>query len=218
MKNIFLSVVLALIANTLTSQETSYQAAMTQAVAALDSTSGIDAFQASANAFSRIAAARPTEWLPYYYAAFSNLQAAFPLFQRDAAKATLILDLAQASLDKAKTLAPEESELSVLQAYLYIGRLMEDPMSKGAQITPMVFGELGKAAAQNPQNPRAPFLKGTYVLNMPEFYGGGVENARPYFEKAATLFEAEANRGLLPHWGRKANTGYLKQISEEGGN
>lgn len=214
MKNFFLLLSLALFTSILSAQSTQYNAAMNKAVAELDSADTPADFQATANTFSRIAAAEPAEWLPLYYAALSHLNTAFPLFRQDAPKALLTLDLAQSSLDKARTLAPRESELAVLQAYIFIGRLMENPMAKGAEITPKVFGELGKAAALNPENPRAPFLQGTYVLNMPEFYGGGAANAKPHFEKAAALYEKEAGRGLLPHWGKEANTTYLGQVNE----
>ncbi len=193
-------------------QNDQYNAAMADAVARFDSAAGPADFQALANTFARIAAAEPGEWLPQYYAAFSNLMVAFPLFQQDPAKALLTVDLAQACLDKAKALAPGESEIGVLQAYILIGRLMENPMAKGAEISPQVFAALERAAAQAPGNPRAPFLRGTYVLNMPEFYGGGAANAKPWFEKAAQLFEKESGRGLLPHWGQNANAQYLDQV------
>ena len=216
MKNFILFTSLTLSAALLTAQSAQYTSAMTKAVAALDSADTPADYQATANTFSRIAQAESKEWLPLYYAAFSYLNHAFPMFKEDVAKALQTLDLAQNALDKAKTLAPGESELAVLQAYVYIGRLMENPMTKGAEITPKVFGALEKAAAMNPENPRAPFLQGTYVLNMPEFYGGGAANAKAHFEKAAVLFDKESGRGLLPHWGKKANAYYLEQVNQPG--
>lgn len=214
MKKYALSLALFLTAAALFAQSDPYTAAMTTAVAELDSAGTPADYQAAANTFSRIAAAEPSEWLPLYYAAFSQVQAAMRLVGQDVEKAMLTLNLAQSNLDKAKALVPQESELAVLQAYLLIGRLMENPMAKGAEITPQVFAELGKAKALNPANPRAAFLQGTYVLNMPEFYGGGAANAKPHFEQAVTLFEKETDRGLLPHWGRNANLRYLEQVSQ----
>lgn len=216
MKSYLFLIVATLITTFLNAQNTQYTSAMTKAVAEIDSAGTPADYQAAANTFSRIAQAEPKEWLPLYYAAYSHLNHAFPMFREDAAKALQTLDLAQAALDKAKALAPGESDLAVLQAYLYIGRLMENPMAKGAEMTPKVFGELEKAAALNPDNPRAPFLQGTYVLNMPEFYGGGAVNAKPHFEKAAVLFEKEKDRGLLPHWGKRANAHYLEQLGQPG--
>lgn len=213
MKNFFFAFALTLTTFALSAQDSRYTAAMTDAVAQLDTTKTMADYQAVANTFSRIAAAEPKEWLPLYYASFSQLNAAFSLIKQDVAAALLTIDLAQANLDKALALAPQESDLYVLQAYILIGRLMENPMAKGAEISPKVFAQLGKASALNPDNPRAPFLQGTYTLNMPEFYGGGAAKAKPLFEKASGLFEKETDRGLLPHWGKKGNARYLEQVS-----
>lgn len=213
MKKICFSLVLAFFAFLLPAQNDRYVSAMNAAVAQLDTARSAADFQAAANTFARIAAAEPGQWLPEYYAAFSNLMVAFPLFSKDAAQALRTLDGAQASLDRAQALAPKESELAVLQAYVLIGRVMENPMAKGAELSPKVFAELEKAVALDPANPRAPFLKGTYVLNMPEFYGGGAANAKPLFEQAVALFEQEKGRGLLPHWGRRTNAQYLEKVS-----
>ncbi|MBK8968513.1 MAG: hypothetical protein IPM36_17975 [Lewinellaceae bacterium] len=213
MKTFVLFCMLALTAGFLTAQSAQYTTAMTAAVAQLDSAQTADDYQASANTFARIAAAEPAEWLPHYYAAFSNLMVGFSRYEKDLNKAIYAFDQSEALLEKANALAPQESELAVLKAYLLIGRLMENPMALGGQITPQVFAALEKAAALNPTNPRAPFLRGTYVLNMPEFYGGGANNAKPYFEKAAALFEQETGRGLLPHWGKRVNAEYLEKLA-----
>ncbi len=213
MKHFFLLLVLALTTASLSAQNDRYTAAMTAAVAQLDTAKGASDFQTSANTFARIASAEPAEWLPSYYAAFSNLMVTFITFGQDPAQALRTLDLAQQSLDKAVAIAPKESDIAVLQAYILIGRVRENPMVKGAELSPRVFAELEKAVALDPANPRAPFLEGTYVLNMPVFYGGGAENAKPYFEKAATLFAKETDRGVLPHWGQRENARYLEQVT-----
>ena len=215
MKKVWFFLLFALPVALLTAQNDRYHTAMTAAVAQLDSAKGPADFQAAANTFTRIAAAEPEQWLPHYYAAFSNLIFVFNTFSQDPAQALRTLDVAQAGLDRAKTLAPGESDVAVLQAYILIGRVLENPMTKGAELSPRVFAELEKATAMDPANPRAPFLEGTYVLNMPEFYGGGAANAKPLFEKAAALFEKEKDRGLLPHWGRRINAQYLEKVSSK---
>ncbi len=215
MKKVCFSLALALMAALLPAQNDRYTAAMSAAVAQLDTAKGPADFQIAANTFARIAAAEPNQWLPHYYAAFCNLMVAFPTFAQDPAQALRTLDVAQANLDRAKAVAPGESDVAVLQAYVLIGRVMENPMAKGAELSPRVFAELEKATALDPANPRAPFLEGTYVLNMPEFYGGGAANAKPLFEKAASLFEKEKDRGLLPHWGRRINAQYLEKVSSK---
>ncbi|HPI07167.1 MAG TPA: hypothetical protein PLM41_12325 [Saprospiraceae bacterium] len=197
------------------SQNAKYTGAMTKAITELDSAKTIAQHLEAANSFARIASAEPKEWLPDYYAAFNLLSAAFMQLKETPAKALETIDAAQANLDKALAIAPNESEIVVLQAYILIARVSENPMVKGQELSPQVFALLGKAAALNPQNPRAPFLQGTYTMNMPEFYGGGAAKAKPYFEKAATLFEQPVSGNLMPRWGKEANAYFLEQASKK---
>lgn len=214
MKNLLLLTAFFLCSLHASAQSDRYTSAMSGIIAQVDSAETIAQYQDAANAFARIASAEPKAWLPPYYAAFCYVNAAFQWYQQDPAKALESLDAAQASLEKAKTLAPDASEIAVLQAYILIGRVSENPMVKGQELSPRVFAELGKAAAINPQNPRAPFLQGTYTLNMPEFYGGGAAKAKPLFEKAAALFETAPKDALLPHWGKNANARYLAKLEK----
>lgn len=216
MKQYLVMLLLTCFGAALFAQNDAYTEAMTQAVAQLDTAKTPSDFQNSANVFARIAAAEPNQWLPRYYAAYGNLMVGFMTYEKDLNGAIASFDLVEAQLEQARNAQADASELAVLEAYLLIGRLMENPMALGAQITPRVFALLEKAAALNPANPRAPFLRGTYVLNMPEFYGGGAVNAKPYFEKAAALFEQENDRGLLPHWGQHINARYLEQLAQSG--
>ena len=194
-------------------QNTKYTAAMTKAMTELDSAKTIAQHLDAANSFARIASAEPKEWLPDYYAAFSLVSAAFMQLRETPAKALETIDAAQANVEKARAIAPNESEIAVLQAYILIARVSENPMVKGQELSPQVFATLGKAAALNPQNPRAPFLQGMYTMNMPEFYGGGAAKAKPFFEKAATLFELPVSGDLMPHWGKDTNAYFLGKVS-----
>lgn len=215
MKNSLLLFSFLFIGASLFAQNAKYDAAMTKAITHLDSAQTSAQHLEVANDFARIASAEPKEWLPNYYAALSHLSAAFILLKENPAKALETIDVAQTSLDKAKTLAPGESEVAVLQAYILIARVSENPMVKGQELSPRVFAELGKAAGMNPNNPRAPLLQGMYTMNMPEFYGGGATNAKPFFEKAALLFEKETPGAIMPHWGKDTNAYFLEQIAKK---
>lgn len=209
MKNAFLSIIFTLFHIAAFAQNARYTAAMTKAIAQLDSAKTSAQHLEAANSFARIASAEPKEWLPAYYAAFGQINAAFVLLRENPSKAEEAIEAAQSSLDKAKALAPTESEIAVLQAYILIARVSENPMVKGQELSPQVFAELGKAAALNPDNPRAPFLQGMYTLNMPEFYGGGAARAKPFFEKAAVLYEKAQPEALMPTWGKESNAKFL---------
>lgn len=212
MKNVLLLLSFFLVCATAFTQNAKYTAAMTKTMVQLDSAQTSAQYTDVANGFSRIASAETKAWLPLYYAAFSQLSSAFILLKEDPAKALETVDMAQANLDKALALAPGESELAVLQAYILIARVSENPMVNGQVLSPQVFAALGKAEALNPANPRAAFLKGMYTMNMPEFYGGGAAKAKPLFEKAAMLYQQAVPDALLPHWGKQTNAYFLEQV------
>jgi hypothetical protein len=215
---LFCTTIFALNAQTAVNEK--FQKAMQTAVTASDSAKNAEQLLAAANTFSRIATAEPKEWLPNYYAAFSNLRAGFETMKTDMSKAQGLIDMAQTQLDKAKSVATQPqnlSEIAVMQAYILIGKVSENPMSKGAELSPKVFEELGKAQAMNAKNPRAFYLQGVYTMNMPEFYGGGMKNAKPFFEKAADIYNSETADAIRPHWGKNHTLSVVKKANEAAG-
>ncbi len=91
--------------------------AMSRAVEKQKTAATIEEFLESANTFERISQMEQNEWLPLYYAAHCYVVVSF--MEQDVAKKDAILDKAQQFLDKAFKLAPKESELYALQAFLY---------------------------------------------------------------------------------------------------
>lgn len=218
MKKQILSAMLFLFVSlSLYSQNDKYTTALSNALQSLKTATQPADFVAASNTFSRIAAAEPKEWLPLYYAAYANLIAGFQISGKDMVNAQQYIDQAQTQLNGAAKLVSQPADLAeigVLQAYIYIGKVTEDPMTKGAELSPQIFQELGKAAAMDPANPRVPFLQGMYTMNMPEFYGGGAKNALPLLEKAKTLFENAPADALRPSWGQRQNEELLKSVSK----
>jgi hypothetical protein len=212
-KQIISLAIIVLSALNLFGQNDKFTTALKAAVANFDTAKSPEQFIAAGNTFARIAAAEPKEWLPEYYAAYANLIAGFMTTGTDMDKGQKYIDNAQSlitSAQKKATNPTQLSEIGVVQAYIYIGKVTEDPMKKGGELSPKIFAELGKASAMNPANPRAPFVQGMFTLNMPEFYGGGAKNAMPLFEKAKTLFDAQTADGMNPSWGKDQNEGMMQ--------
>jgi len=203
MKKIFLIFAMIAISLPTFTQESRYQSAMLSNIESLDNASGPDEYTQCANRFERIAAAEKSLWMPYYYASYSLVVMSFD--EADGGKKDLILDRAQELLDKALELEPEESELHVLQAFLYPSRILVDPMSRGMQYMPLIYASLETAKELNPDNPRIYFLEGVNKANLPPSMGGGPEEARPILELAVAKFEAfDSKDSLWPQWGAEA--------------
>ena len=192
-------------------QNSKYQEAMQSAIASLDQAAGPDEYLACASRFERIAGAEKTLWMPYYYASYALVVMSFD--EADGSRTDLLLDRAQELLDTALELEPDESELHVLQAFLYPSRILVDPMNRGMQYMELIYSSLARAKALNPENPRIYFLEGVNKANLPPAMGGGPDVARPILEESVAKFETfTQDDPLWPQWGEEAARSELEKL------
>jgi hypothetical protein len=192
-------------------QEDPYTSAMKSAIELMEQASEPGELAESANRFERIATAEKSKWMPYYYASYSLVSMSYD--EDDGAQRDLILDRAQDLLDQALELEPKESELHVLQAFLYPSRILVDPMGRGMTYIELMFSSLEKAKSLNPENPRSYFLEGINKLNLPPSFGGGADVAKPILEEALVKFEAFTNEDpLWPSWGEEDTRTELEKL------
>lgn len=211
MKNIII-VIAILIASTVKLYAGSYEETMGKNIAQLYQTRNADELVAVGNTFDRIAQSEANKWLPYYYASYANLSVLFFSQNLSIDKKTSILDKAQSELDKALKLNDKESELYVLQAFIYQMRITD--ASQGYKYSTLSNESLAKAKTLNPENPRYYYLKGTNLFYTPAEFGGGKEAAKPLFEKAAELFSQDSHENtLMPSWGSQHNSSMLQQCN-----
>jgi hypothetical protein len=221
MKNVFFILILSFTYLISNAQTDAYSTAMTKASIGLAEAKSPEAFTTVYNNFSRIAQANPNDWPSKYHATFALFMSGYALTESDMERGQKLIDNAQTALyqlEQSSTTPEQKSEVAVLQAYIHIGKLIENTMANGQSMTPLVFSSLAKAELLNPQNPRAFFIKGIFTLNMPAFIGGGVEAALPLFKKAKTLFEEEQMDGFNPRWGKEDNNATLNSITSKKAN
>lgn len=207
----FISFLLAFVFAVTNAAGNKYFDAMTKAIEKQKSASTIEAFLESANTFERIGQMEKTEWLPLYYAAHCYIVISFMVPEND--KKDAVLDKAQHFLDNAFKLAPEESELFALQAFLYPARITVDPMGRGMEYIGKMNHALDEAIQLNPDNPRCYYLRAITILNMPEGFGGGSAAARPIFEIAKQKFDKfEPESSIYPNWGKEYNEKEMSKL------
>lgn len=181
-------------------QSTPYREAMFFNLEKLDSAKNQGDYINCANQFERIGLAEKGRWLPFYYGAYSLILPSFD--EQDGTRHDQLLDRAQQLIDQGLRIAPDESELHVLQAFLYPSRIIVDPMARGMEYLQKCNQSLETAKKLNPDNPRIYFLEGVNILNLPEGLGGGREKALPILLKAREKYALSRNNDLLwPHWG-----------------
>lgn len=202
-----------LLLSCLTFVNDAYQNAMKQAIDKLFQSQSIQEYVVVANQFERIATMEKKEWLPLYYASFSYIMISFQ--EAENTKKDQYLDQAQKYLDQAMTIEPNESELFMLQGFLYPSRINIDPMNRGMALMGKMNAALDKALELNPDNPRVYYLRATMTANMPEAYGGGAAKALPLYQKATEKFELfKPKSEIHPNWGKELNAIELQKIQK----
>ena len=214
---IFLAAILLNLATFAQSEK--YLKAMEANVAALDSTRSADAFQDLANSFERIAEAEKTQWLPYYYAALSTVNAGYFLTGGQmggmADKLDPIADKASQLLSKAESISANNSEIFIVKKMIATLRLMADPMSRYMQYGPQAAQALETAKKLNPENPRVYYLEAQDKYFTPEQFGGIKTEAVKLFEMALQKFESfKPESSIHPAWGRRATQHFLTQAKK----
>jgi tetratricopeptide (TPR) repeat protein len=188
-----------------------YPEAMSQSIEKLFQAKTITEYVEVANQFERISTIETKEWLPLYYASFSYIMISFQ--ETDNAKKDQYLDRAQNDLDQALAIEPNESELYMLQGFLYPSRINIDPINRGMLYMGTMNAALDKALELNPDNPRVYYLRATMTLHMPEAYGGGAAKALPLYQTAAEKFQAfKPKTAIYPNWGKELNEADLKKL------
>ena len=184
--------------------QTSFEKAMTEKVAQVERQKTADEFTALANDFKRIGDKEKTQWLPYYYAAFSTIQKG-RLAMRDGKMAELdaIAAEAQKSLDLATNLNKDNAENLILQKMIHSLKMMVDPQSRFMSEGMLAKEALEKAEKADPANPRISLLKAEDTYFTPEQFGGSKTKGLELFQKSLDQFKVYKPKSTLdPNWGK----------------
>lgn len=160
-----------------------------------------------ANNFERIANTEKNEWLPYYYAAFCQVNCGF--MEKDKSKIDGIADKATVLINKADSLNPNNSEISCIKSMIASCHMMVDPMTRWQEYGAGSNDNIEAAMKQDPTNPRPYFLRGQGLKYTPEQFGGGCKTAKPVLQTALDKYSAfKPASDIAPNWG-KERTQYL---------
>ncbi|WP_324676973.1 hypothetical protein [Hymenobacter sp. GOD-10R] len=187
-----------------------YTDMMAATIQELMSTGDVAQLKQVGSKLERAAAAVPTDWMPQYYLAYDQLIICFQS-KEDGEVKDKYLDQAEAALAKARKLGGDESELLVLQAYIYQARLGIAPMTRSMKYSGMVKEALAQAKKVNEANPRIYLVEANNAYFTPKMFGGGADVAKPLYEEAKARYAAfKPANNLAPNWGERQLLGRLK--------
>lgn len=219
MKKIICLLVAAMLVTTAFTQNEKFTQVMTQKLAGYDTVRSSEGLQEMANTFERIAEVEKTQWLPYYYAALSNVNlgynyvfAAGPM-GGNSDKGDPLADKAELLLNKAEELSKDNSEIYIVRKMIATLRMMGDVMNRYMTYGPAASEALAMAKKLNPDNPRVYMMEGIDQFNTPEQYGGSKEEAKRLLQEALKKYESfKPESPLHPTWGLGAVNHFLSQI------
>lgn len=212
MKKVSLLIV-SLIISLIGYSQSEFENAMRANIDSLYRSFGNGTVQKPINTFERLSQVDSNRWEPLYYAAYGYC--VLSLHESDNNKKDALCDRGQVLLSKALTKNPKESELYVLQGFLYNMRLMVNTMVRANEYMGLINASYATAEKLDSLNPRVYYMRAQIVMNMPPFMGGGKDKALPIFKHAKQKFDTfTSNNMLVPRWGKDD---CLKKIVECGG-
>ena len=213
MKKLFLTSLLISLAIVGICQSDKYMAAMKKNIAAIDTSFGNPAnMQSLANTFERIANTEKTQWLPYYYAAYCQVN--FGFLGKDKSKTDEFADKATELINKADSLQPNNSEVCCIKSMIASCHMMVNPMQRYMQYGQESSSNMDKAMKLDPTNPRPYLLKGQGLKYTPEQFGGGCGTAKPELQKALQKYASfKVTSEIHPDWGKSRTKQLLKECN-----
>ena len=184
--------------------QTAYDKVMTEKIASIEKHQTADEFTALANDFKRIGDKEKTQWLPYYYAAFSTIQKG-RMTMREGKLADLdpIAADAQKSLDLAMDLSKDNAENLILQKMIHGLKMMVNPQERFMSEGMLAADALSKAEKIDAENPRLTLMKAEDTYYTPEQFGGSRARGLELFQKSLDQFKVYKTKSALdPNWGK----------------
>ena len=219
MKRSVLLIVAAIMTVAAFGQNEKYVKTMEQKLIGFDTIRSNEGLQEQANAFERIAEAERTQWLPYYYAALSNVNLGYNYafaagsMGGNADKVDPLADKAESLINKAEALSKDNSEIWVVKKMIASLRMMGDVMNRFMTYGPIAENAVEKAKTLNPQNPRVYILQGIDKFQTPAQWGGSKDEAKLLFEKASQLFSViKPESSIHPSWGLSTVNYFMSQL------
>ena len=184
--------------------QTAYEKAMSEKIALVENHKSADEFTALANDFKRIGDKEKTQWLPYYYAAFSTIQKG-RMAMREGKLSDLdpIATEAQKFLDFAMDLSKDNAENLILQKMIHGLKMMVNPQERFMSEGMLAADALSKAEKIDAENPRITLMKAEDTYFTPEQFGGSRARGLELFQKSLDQFKVYKIKSALdPNWGK----------------
>ncbi|MET2985017.1 DUF2141 domain-containing protein [Aureibaculum conchae] len=181
-----------------TYSQTKFEQGMQQAFQLMEENKNEEA----ANAFERIAQVETDNWLPYYNLALLKARTTFEM--KDKTKVAAELKAAEAYAEKADDISPDNSEIYVLKAFINVAKIVMDPMTYGASLTPATTDLYQKAIRLNTNNPRAHSGLVEFEMGGARYFGQDLTPHCKRLQATIALYDNfKPESKFHPNWGKE---------------
>jgi len=204
MKKYLLSFALACMSLTAFAQ-TDYEKIMTEKIAKIETCKTPEDFQTLANDFERIGSKESSQWLPPYYAAFSQIQKGRVMMRNgNMQELDGVASQAEKFLGLAQSLAgADNADIHLLKKMANSLRMMVNPAQRFMTDGARASEELNIAEKLDAANPRIALIKAEDIYFTPEQYGGSKTKGLELFKEALVKYNNyKLKTALDPNWGR----------------
>jgi len=184
--------------------QTAFEKAMTEKISKISASKTAEDFTALSNDFARIGDKEKTQWLPYYYAAYTIILKGRTQM-RDGKMDVLdtTAEEAEKYLTKSEELNPENAENYILEKMIHGLKLMVNPQQRFMTEGSLAAEALSKAEKLDSENPRITLMKAEDVYYTPEQFGGSKTKGLELFQKSLNQFKVyKPKSDLEPNWGQ----------------
>ena len=153
----------------------------------------------SAN-FEKLSKDFPNEWLPKYYLVFSEVLSTFE--NKNAEENYKNLDEAKTIIEALQADNLMNPEILNLKALYLTAEIVQNPMQKGAENTPIIQQLYAKSLMLNPSNPRSVLGLAEFNINLANYSGADITQDCKNVKKSLALFDADQPKKNEPKWGK----------------
>lgn len=184
-------------------------------IEAANLTADTSRFEAVRVLLERALTAYPDDALLLHYKGYALYREATLRMGRWSQDTGELLRASQDALEASADLAEMPETLALLAAVLG-QRIGANPI-RAMTLGPRSGSAMDRAVEQGPDNPRVWLLRGMGAIFTPGMFGGGLDRAQEYLERAESLFIEDSPAPPLPAWGKGEVYIWLGQVHARAG-
>ncbi|HJU69677.1 MAG TPA: tetratricopeptide repeat protein [Gemmatimonadaceae bacterium] len=172
----------------------------------------LDRLRQASALLERALTALPDDPLLLHYLGYARYREATIMqgMKREEDEYRPLLEAADSLLERSASTLPLAESYAIRSSVL--GQLIGSNPLRGMTLGRKSSSAMDRAVEVGPNNPRVWLLRGIGAMFTPSLFGGGLDKAEEYLDKAVALFSSDAPAPPMPAWGHAEAYIWLGQL------